>query len=261
MNTEKLTGKVIVITGAASGMGAAMAKDFSAREAKVAILDMNEEKAQEVIKEIEAAGGVATFYKTDITNKTQIETAASDVEEKFGPITSWVNSAGVSKMLPFLDCDEELWDLTMNVNLKGTFLCCQVAIDKMLKNGGGTILNMSSLSGKKASSWQTIYCASKFGVQGLTQSIAKEFADKNIRVNSICPGIVHTEMWDRLKYEYAKKRYLDPEEVLPYFKKNIPMHKLVDLQDVIQAAIFLLTDCSSYLTGQSINLVGGEWMD
>ena len=104
-------------------------------------------------------------------------------------------------MLPFLDCDEELWDLTMNVNLKGTFLCCQVAIDKMLKNGGGTILNMSSLSGKKASSWQTIYCASKFGVQGLTQSIAKEFADKNIRVNSICPGIVHTEMWDRLKYE------------------------------------------------------------
>ena len=150
MNTEKLTGKVIVITGAASGMGAAMAKDFSAREAKVAILDMNEEKAQEVIKEIEAAGGVATFYKTDITNKTQIETAASDVEEKFGPITSWVNSAGVSKMLPFLDCDEELWDLTMNVNLKGTFLCCQVAIDKMLKNGGGTILNMSSLSGKKA---------------------------------------------------------------------------------------------------------------
>ena len=100
-----------------------------------------------------------------------------------------------------------------------------------------------------------------FGVQGLTQSIAKEFADKNIRVNSICPGIVHTEMWDRLKYEYAKKRDLDPEEVLPYFKKNIPMHKLVDLQDVIQAAIFLLTDCSSYLTGQSINLVGGEWMD
>ena len=112
----------------------------------------------------------------------------------------------------------------------------------MLKNGGGTILKMSSLSGKKASSLQTIYCASKFGVQGLTQSIAKEFADKNIRVNSICPGIVHTEMWDRLKYEYAKKRDLD-------------------LQDVIQAAIFLLTDCSSYLTGQSINLVGGEWMD
>ena len=152
MNTEKLTGKVIVITGAASGMGAAMAKDFSAREAKIAIFDMDEKKAQQVVKEIQDAGGIVAFYKVDITNKTQIESAASDVEEKFGAITSWVNSARVSKMLPFLDCDEELWDLTMNVNLKGTFLCCQVAIDKMLKNGGGSILNMSSLSGKNPSS-------------------------------------------------------------------------------------------------------------
>ena len=96
--------------------------------------------------------------------------------------------------------------MTINVNLKATFLCCQVAIEKMLKHKGGTILNMSSLSGKKASAWQTIYCASKFGVQGLTQSIAKEFADQNIRVNSICPGIVYTEMWEKLKYEYAQKK-------------------------------------------------------
>ena len=135
------------------------------------------------------------------------------------------------------------------------------AIEKMLKHGGGTILNMSSLSGKKASAWQTVYCASKFGVQGLTQSIAKEFADRNIRVNSICPGIVYTEMWEKLKYEYAQKKGIDPEEVMPYFKKNIPIHRLVDLQDVINAAVFLLTDNSAYLTGQSINLTGGEWMD
>ena len=106
MNTEKLTGKVIVITGSASGMGAAMAKDFSAREAKIAIFDMDEKKAQQVVKEIQDAGGIVAFYKVDITNKTQIESAASDVEEKFGAITSWVNSAGVSKMLPFLDCDD-----------------------------------------------------------------------------------------------------------------------------------------------------------
>ena len=93
MNTEKLTGKVIVITGAASGMGAAMAKDFSAREAKIAIFDMDEKKAQQVVKEIQDAGGIVAFYKVDITNKTQIESAASDVEEKFGAITSWVNYA------------------------------------------------------------------------------------------------------------------------------------------------------------------------
>ncbi len=261
MNTEKLTGKTIVITGAGSGMGAAMAKDFASREAKVALFDLNEETGKKVQQEIVENGGRAAYYKVDVTKKAEIEKAADDVEETLGKITSWVNSAGVSRMKPFLECSEELWDLTLDVNLKATFLCCQVAVKKMLLNGGGSIVNMSSLSGKKASSWQTIYCASKFGVQGLSQSIAKELADQNIRVNTICPGIVHTEMWDRLKYEYAKKRNLDPEEVLPYFEKNIPMHRLVDLQDVIQAAIFLLTDCSSYLTGQSVNLVGGEWMD
>ena len=261
MNTEKMTGKTIVITGSGSGMGAAMAKEFASREAKVALLDLNEEGLKKTAKAIEDNGGQCVYYKTDVTDKKAVEAVADAVEEKFGPITSWVNSAGVSRMQPFLDCSEELWDLTIDVNLKATFLCCQVAITKMLEHGGGTILNMSSLSGKKPSSWQTIYCASKFGVQGLTQSIAKEFADKNIRVNSICPGIVHTEMWDRLKYEYAKKRDLDREEVLQYFEKNIPMHRLVDLKDVTQAAVFLLTDCSSYLTGQSINLVGGEWMD
>lgn len=149
----------------------------------------------------------------------------------------------------------------MNVNLKAVFLCSQVAIERMLKNGGGEIVNLSSLSGKKASSWQTIYCASKFGVQGLSQAIAKEFADQNIRVNTICPGIVETEMWDKLKYEYAQKRKINPNDVMDYFKSTIPMHRLVAIEDVIHAAEFLLTDRSSYLTGQSINLVGGEWMD
>ena len=255
---EKMDGKVIIITGGSSGMGAAMAKDFATRGAKVAIFDLNEEKGQQLAAE---AGQNVTYYKIDVTSKAEIEKGVSAVEEKDGPLTTLVNSAGISKMVPFLESSEELWDLTMNVNLKATFLCCQVAIGRMLEHGGGEILNMSSLSGKKASSWQTIYCASKFGVQGLTQSIAKEFADQNIRVNSICPGIVYTEMWEKLKHEYARKRKIDPEEVMDYFKGNIPMHRLVDMQDVINAAVFLLTENSSYLTGQSINLVGGEWMD
>lgn len=261
MNTERLDDKTIVITGAGSGMGAAMAKEFASRGAKIAIFDLNDEKGKQVAEEIQQAGGTCMYLKVDVTRKREVEDAADMVEEKLGKLTSWINSAGVSRMVPFLDCEESLWDLTINVNLKATFLCCQAAVKRMLANGGGAIVNMSSLSGKKPSSWQTIYCASKFGVQGLSQSIAKEFADKGIRVNTICPGIVHTEMWERLKYEYAKKRNLDPEEVLPYFEKNIPMHRLVDLKDVTNAALFLLTDSSAYLTGQSINLVGGEWME
>ena len=208
MNTERLDGKVIIITGASSGMGAAMAKDFAARGASIAIFDLDETKGISVVKEIIENHGKAIFKKVDVTDKSAIQNATDAVEKEFGNITSWVNSAGISKMRPFLKCSEELWDLTINVNLKATFLCCQVAIEKMLLHGGGTILNMSSLSGKKPSAWQTVYCASKFGVQGLTQSIAKEFADQNIRVNSICPGIVYTEMWEKLKYEYAQKRIL-----------------------------------------------------
>lgn len=261
MNSERMDGNVIVITGAGSGMGAAMAKDFAARGAGIAIFDLDEIKGSAVANSITDANGKAVYKKVDVTNKQEVQRAADEAEQELGGITSWINSAGVSKMVPFLKSSEELWDLTINVNLKATFLCCQVAVEKMLEHGGGTILNMSSLSGKKASAWQTIYCASKFGVQGLTQSIAKEFADRNIRVNSICPGIVYTEMWEKLKYEYAQKKSIDPEEVMPYFKKNIPMHRLVDLQDVINAAVFLLTDNSGYLTGQSINLTGGEWMD
>lgn len=260
MNTERLDDKVTVITGGGSGMGAAMAKEFAKRGAKVAIFDLKEEKSQKVVDEIQAFGGTASFYKTDVTVKAQIDENTCKVSEEYGRINSWINSAGFSKMAPFLDSSEELWDLTINVNLKATFLCCQAAVREMLGHGG-TIINMSSLSGKKPSSWQTIYCASKYGVQGLSQSIAKEFADEGIRVNTICPGIVPTEMWEKLKYEYAKKRNLDPEEVLPYFKKNIPMHKLVDLKNVTDAAVFLTTDSSSYLTGQSINLVGGELME
>ncbi|MGX7301252.1 SDR family NAD(P)-dependent oxidoreductase [Enterococcus gilvus] len=257
---KKLENKVVVITGGSSGMGAAMAKAFVEKGAKVALFDLDNVKAEDVLNSVSEKANLI-FCKVDVTDKQQIQTASESVEKTFGPITSWVNSAGFSKMSPFLESDEKMWDATMNVNLKAVYLCSQVAIERMLKNGGGEIINMSSLSGKKASSWQTIYCASKFGVQGLSQAIAKEFADQNIRVNTICPGIVETEMWDKLKYEYALKRNMNPDDVMDYFKRNIPMHRLVEIKDVVNAAEFLLTDNSSYLTGQSINLVGGEWMD
>lgn len=258
---EDLSDKVVVITGGGSGMGAAMARGFAKCGAKVAIYDLDAKKSAKVTQEIAAAGGIASFYQVDVTKKKEIEESTYKVVKEYGKINAWINSAGISKMAPFLESTEALWDMMMDVNLKATFMCCQVAVHEMLKTGGGTIVNMSSLSGKKPSGWQTIYCASKFGVQGLSQSIAKEFAGQGIRVNTICPGIVATEMWDKLKYEYAKKRNMDPEAVLPYFEKNIPMHRLTDLKDVVNAAIFLSTDKSAYLTGQSMNLVGGELME
>lgn len=261
MNTERLDGNVIVITGGAGGMGKWMADDFAARGASIAVLDIKPEAVQAVADGIEAAGGKAIACTVDVTSKAQLEEAANKVEEAFGPITIWINSAGISHQAPYLGTSEELFDKTIAVNLKGTFLACQVALAKMLEHGGGVILNMASIAGKTSASWEAAYTASKHGVMALTKSIAKEFADQNIRVNALCPGIVPTEMWETLRFEYAKKRNLDPDEVLPRFAERIPMKRLVDRQDVINAALFLITDNSSYLTGQSINLVGGDYMD
>ncbi len=256
-----MEGRTIVITGAASGMGLAMARAFAARGALVTMLDVDAVSGVDAANRICDAGGRVCFMQADVTWREELEYAANEAERRFGPIWAWINSAGISEIVPFLESSEELWDRTIDINLKGTFFGCQVAVEHMLANGGGAIVNMSSLSGKKPSAWQTVYCASKFGVQGLTQSIAKEFADRGIRVNAICPGIVPTRMWEGLKAGYARKRQMSRDEVFPYFERNIPMHRLVEMDDVIAAAEFLLSDGASYITGQSINLNGGEWMD
>lgn len=250
-----------VVTGGTRGIGAAIAKRFAKEGACVALLGRNEEKGREVIEEIERDGGCAHFYCSDVTNREQIGHTTEDIIAALGHIDVWVNAAGVSKIIPFLEMSEEDWDVTLDTNLKGIFLCCQVAIRDMMKTGHGNIINISSISGKKASAWQTAYCASKFGVQGLTQSIAKEFADKGIRVNAICPGAVDTDIWNDTKQGYARKRGIDPDDVLSYFIRNNPMKRLAHMKDITDAAMFLASDRSSYMTGQSIILSGGEIMD
>ena len=208
-----LKNKNAVVTGATRGIGREIAFTLAENGANVAInyRTLNED-VERLIEELKSYGTNIVAVKCDISDEEEVKNFIAESKKQLGSIDILINNAGITKDGLLMRMKEKDFSDVLDVNLKGTFLCCQVAIDKMLKNGGGTILNMSSLSGKKASSWQTIYCASKFGVQGLTQSIAKEFADKNIRVNSICPGIVHTEMWDRLKYEYAKKRDLRSEE-------------------------------------------------
>lgn len=261
MSKEELAGRVIGITGAGSGMGRWMSEDLAACGAKIACIDLNGDQAQITADAIAKAGGTAVAYQVDVRDKSAVQGVVDSVEADLGPIGSWINCAGVSKMVPFMEMEESLWDLTIDVNLKGTMLCCQAVIKKMLEHGGGTIVNMSSISGREGSSWQEAYCASKFGVIGLSESIAKEYAADNIRVNMICPGTVHTEMWDRLKYEYSKKKGFEPDEWQDFFENRIPMHRLCYREDVTNAAVFLLTNDSAYLTGQWIMLAGGDHME
>lgn len=256
----KLKDRIAVITGGGSGIGAEICQSFASEGAIVAVTDLRLDAAEEVAEEIQESGGNAVSWDFDVSDKLTVEKAADEIEDRLGPISIWVNNAGVSYIIPFLDCTEETWDLTQRVNLKGAFIGCQAAIRRMLPRKRGVILNMSSQSGKVGNSYYAAYCASKFGIIGLTQSLAVEFASEGIRVNALCPGVVFTPLWDQMIEDYARKRNMNPEDVRPYIENKIPMHRLCTPNDVAQAAVFLASDDAAYMTGQAINISGGSVM-
>jgi sorbitol-6-phosphate 2-dehydrogenase len=252
--------KVVVITGGGGGIGSALCHGFAAEGATVAVADVNLGAAQKVAAEISRSAGKAKAWGFDVSNRLAVEKAADEVETELGPLSVWINNAAISHIVPFLECSEELWDLTLQINLKGTFLGCQVAIRRMLPRRQGVILNMSSQSGKVGNSQYAAYCASKFGIIGLTQSLAVEFAGEGIRLNALCPGVVMTPLWDKMVGDYARKRNLKPEEVPRYLESKVPMGRLCTPEDVTRAAIFLASDEAAYITGQALNLSGGTIM-
>jgi len=256
----RLKDRVAVVTGGGSGIGAQICKRFALEGALVAVADIKKEAALKTVDEIIKLNGVSKAWAFDVSEKRLVENAAEEIESDLGPIDIWVNNAGISKVLPFLECSEELWDLTLKINLKGAFLGCQAAVRRMLPRKKGVIINMSSQSGKAGNSNYEAYCASKFGIIGLTQSIAMEFARDGIRANALCPGVVFTPLWDEQLGDYAKKRNLKPEEVRPYLENKIPMGRLCTPEDVASMAVFIASDEASYITGQSINLSGGVIM-
>lgn len=257
----RFEGKRVAVTGAASGIGAAVAEGFAKEGANVAFLDLDGARAAEY------AANACAQYKTDcfglqvdIADKASVTAAFEQVESRLGGLDVFVNCAGISIIVPMLECTEEIWDKTLNVNLKGAFLCTQAAVRIMDKQKSGSIICMSSQSGKVGGSQYQAYCASKFGVIGMVQSAAMEFAKSGIRVNAICPGVVLTPMWEKQTASYAKKRNLREEDVMPYFESKIPMGRIATLEDVVRVTFFLAGDDSAYLTGQSINVAGGQVM-
>ena len=257
----RLQDRTTVVTGGGSGLGAAICRAFAAEGARVAVTDLRPEAAEQVAAEIRAAGGRAQGWGLDVADRASVERAAEQIASGWAPADIWVNNAGISRVIPFQECTDELWDRILRINLKGAFIGCQVALRQMLPLRRGVILNMSSQSGKVGNSQYAAYCASKFGILGLTQSLAMEFARDGIRVNALCPGVVFTALWDEAHIrEYGRKRGMPPEAVRPYLEEKNPMGRLCLPEDVARAAVFLASDDAAYITGQAINISGGSVM-
>lgn len=253
----KLKDSLAIITGAAEGIGKGIAERFAREGARVVVADIRRDPAEQTAQVI---GRSALALEVDVSDRSSVETLVATVEKDAGPIDILVNNAGVSDIVPFLELDDATWDRHIDINLKGTFLCAQSVLKCMAPRRRGKIINLSSQSGKKGTSQYQAYCASKFGIIGLTQSLAAEFASHNITVNAICPGFVFTPLWERMLPDYAAKRNISVEQVRDYVIGRIPLGRLCTPEDVAGVAAFLASKDADYITGQAINVTGGAVM-
>jgi 3-hydroxybutyrate dehydrogenase len=255
----ELNGKIALVTGSARGIGKAIALRFAQEGARVALNDINDKSLEETTNQIQEAGGEKTIYKkADVSKSKEARELIQYVVEKLGVIDILVNNAAISRIISFLDTSERLWDRIMEVNLKGAFLCCKAVIPGMIKKGEGKIINMSSQSGKRGSTWHAAYCVSKFGIIGLTQSLALELAPYKINVNAVCPGVVFTSLWQEQAANHARRRGIDEKKVKEDLIKKIPLGRLGTPVDVANLVLFLASSRSDYMTGQAINVSGGS---
>lgn len=239
----KLQNKVALITGGASGIGAATARLFVQEGAKVVLADLNEEKGKAFETELKSQGAEAVFVKANITSEEEVASLFKQAIEAFGKVDIVFNNAGIGRVQPTHELEYSEWRNTVNVDLDGVFLVARESIREMLKAGGGTIVNTASMYGWVGSPGSAAYNAAKGGVINLTRSLALEYADQNIRVNALCPGFIDTP--------------IIPEENKKELASMTPMKRLGQADEMATAVLFLASDDSSYMTGGSLIVDGG----
>ncbi len=244
---DLLKGKVAVVTGAARGIGRKIAEVYAQAGADVAFTDLSRDANMESLeKELSALGVKCKGYASDASSFEEAHKAIDQIAADFGKIDILVNNAGITRDTLLMRMEEEMWDLVIKVNLKSVFNFTKAVQKYMLKARSGSIINMSSVVGVNGNAGQANYSASKAGILGFTKSVAKELGSRNIRCNAIAPGFIITEMTDKL-----------PEDVKEQWTKTIPLRRGGLPEDVANVCLFLGSDLSSYVTGQTISVCGG----
>ncbi len=244
---DLLNGKVALVTGAARGIGRKIAEEYAKAGADVAFTDLNhDENMVSLEKELSALGVECKGYASDASDFNAAHATADAVFNDFGKIDILVNNAGITRDTLLMRMEEEMWDLVIRVNLKSVFNFTKAVQKYMLKARSGSIINMSSVVGVNGNAGQSNYSASKAGILGFTKSVAKELGSRNIRCNAIAPGFIITDMTDKL-----------PEDVKEQWVKTIPLRRGGVPEDVANVCLFLASDLSSYVTGQTISVCGG----
>ena len=248
-----LRGKVAIITGARRGMGKSHALKFAQAGAKVVVSDISREDCEKVAEEIKKSGGEAMAFKCDVSKKEEVNGMIRAAVKKWGKVDILVNNAGICQFKPFLELTEEDWQKTLDINLKGYFLCAQAAAKEMAKQKSGVIVNVASIAmGQVGVGFPNLahYSASKGGIIAMTETLAQELAPHNIRVNAVAPGAIDTPMVDPLKSD---------SKTMEATLARIPLHRMGRSEEVSNLVLFLASDQSSYITGSTVVIDGG-WL-
>tara|TARA_B100001564_G_scaffold295733_1_gene260966 strand:+ start:1393 stop:2139 length:747 start_codon:yes stop_codon:yes gene_type:complete len=245
----ELNSKCVVVTGAARGLGQAIAIKFAEAGANIALCDLQEDWLSETVEKVKSLGSRAETYGINVADAEHVVEGIKAIESDFGQIDVLVNNAGITKDGLLMRMSEADWDAVIDVNLKGVFLCTKAVMRGMMKQRSGTIVNIASVIGLMGNAGQANYAASKGGVISFTKTVAKELASRNVRCNAVAPGFIRTAMTDLLE-----------EDVQIKMKELIPLSRFGEPDDVANVVLFLASDASSYVTGQVLSTCGGMVM-
>jgi 2-hydroxycyclohexanecarboxyl-CoA dehydrogenase len=248
----RLPDKVAIVTGGASGLGRGIALALAREGARVAVVDLNEAGARDTVEAIAKNGGQAAAWRADISDKARIDRVVAEIISRWGTVDILVNNAGLDRVGPFVNSSEAEWDLILRVNLKGPIVCTRAVLDEMIRKGYGKIVNIASDAGRVGSTGEAVYSAAKGGIIAFTKTIARETARHRLNVNCVCPGPSDTPLFQEVAAGNPK--------LAESLKRVIPFGRLGTAEDLAPAVVFLASDESGFVTGQTLSVSGGLTM-